>query len=67
MKIAFTTNQLQLLIFHLFFMDRRALTTEAIRSVVYQADLAALDPRDLFYNDDERNWSIQNSSSNDVD
>ncbi|CAF1349560.1 unnamed protein product [Rotaria sordida] len=53
MKIAFTTNQLQLLIFHLFFMDRRALTTEAIRSVVYQADLAALDPRDLFYNDDE--------------
>ncbi|CAF3798946.1 unnamed protein product [Rotaria sp. Silwood1] len=52
-EIGFTTNELQLLTFHLCFADPPALTTEAIPSVVHQADLAALDARDLFYNDDE--------------
>ncbi|CAF2535436.1 unnamed protein product [Rotaria sp. Silwood2] len=73
--IGFTTNELQLLTFHLCFTDPRSSAAEAIPSVVHQADLAAFNARDLFYNDDDssttvdgrRHWSFQNPSPNDLD
>jgi eukaryotic translation initiation factor 2C len=52
-EIGFTANQLQLLTYHLCFTDARSSASEAIPSVVHQADIAALKARDLFYNDDE--------------
>jgi eukaryotic translation initiation factor 2C len=52
-EIGFTANQLQLLTYHLCFTDARSSASEAIPSVVHQADIAALKARDLFYNDDD--------------
>lgn len=52
-EIGFTTDELQTLTFHLCFTDPRSSASEAIPSVVHQADIAALKARDLFY-DDER-------------
>ncbi|CAF0853236.1 unnamed protein product [Rotaria sordida] len=73
--IGLTTNQLQLLTFHLCFADPRSSAAEAIPSVVHQADIAALNARNLFYNDDNdasststvdrRNPSSQNISHTD--
>jgi eukaryotic translation initiation factor 2C len=51
-EIAFTANELQLLTYHLCFTDPRSSASEAIPSVVHQADIAALKARDLFYHDD---------------
>jgi eukaryotic translation initiation factor 2C len=50
-EIGFNSNQLQLLTYHLCFTDPRSSSSEAIPSVVHQADIAALNARDLFYND----------------
>jgi len=50
-EIGFTSNELQLLTYHLCFTDPRSSSSEAIPSVVHQADIAALNARDLFYND----------------
>jgi eukaryotic translation initiation factor 2C len=53
-EISFTANELQLLTFHLCFTDPRSSASEAIPSVVHQADIAASKKaRDLFYDDDE--------------
>lgn len=52
-EIGFTVDELQLLTYHLCFTDPRSSASEAIPSVVHQADLAAFKARDLFY-DDER-------------
>ncbi|CAF1170862.1 unnamed protein product [Adineta ricciae] len=52
-QIGFTPNELQLLTYHLCFTDPRPSSSEAIPSVVYQADLAALNARDLFCSDEE--------------
>lgn len=52
-KIGFTKNELQLLTYHLCFTDPRSSASEAIPSVVHQADLAAWNARDLFCSDDE--------------
>lgn len=52
-EIGFTADELQTLTYHLCFTDPRSSASEAIPSVVHQADIAALKARDLFY-DDER-------------
>ncbi|UJR32710.1 hypothetical protein I4U23_020169 [Adineta vaga] len=52
-EISFTVDELQLLTYHLCFTDPRSIATEAIPSVVHQADLAALNARDLFCNDEK--------------
>ncbi|CAF3412997.1 unnamed protein product [Rotaria socialis] len=52
-EIGFTADELPLLTYHLCFTDPRSSASEAIPSVVHQADIAALKARDLFY-DDER-------------
>ena len=52
-EIGFTADELQLLTYHLCFTDPRSSASEAIPSMVHQADIAALKARDLFY-DDER-------------
>jgi len=64
-EIGFTSNELQLLTYHLCFTDPRSSSSEAIPSVVHQADIAALNARDLFYNDNllitnEYNYEILN-------
>jgi hypothetical protein len=52
-EIGFTADELQLLTYHLCFTDARSSASEAIPSVVHQADIAALNARDLFCNEDE--------------
>ncbi len=52
-EIGFTADELQLLTYHLCFTDARSSASEAIPSVVHQADIAAFNARDLFCNDDE--------------
>ena len=52
-EIGFTADELQLLTFQLCFTDPRSSASEAIPSVVHQADIAANKARDLFYNNNE--------------
>jgi hypothetical protein len=52
-EIDFTANQIQHLTHHLCFADARSSASEAIPSVVHQADIAAYKARDLFYNDEK--------------
>jgi eukaryotic translation initiation factor 2C len=52
-EIGFTANELQLLTYNLCFTDPRSSASEAIPSVVHQADIAALNARDLFYDNEE--------------
>jgi len=79
-EIGFTADELQLLTYHLCFTDARSSASEAIPSVVHQADIAALDTRDLFCNDDEydlfssstigvtvRSRPLQNPTPDDLD
>ncbi|CAF2760829.1 unnamed protein product [Rotaria sp. Silwood2] len=47
-EIKFTADELQLLTYYLCFTDPRSSTSEAIPSLVHQADLAASNARDLF-------------------
>ncbi len=47
-EIQFTADELQLLTYYLCFTDPRSSTSEAIPSLVHQADLAASNARDLF-------------------
>ncbi|CAF3522455.1 unnamed protein product [Rotaria sordida] len=47
-EIHFTADELQLLTYYLCFTDPRSSTSEAIPSLVHQADLAASNARDLF-------------------
>lgn len=73
-EINFTSDELQLLTYHLCFTDPRSSSSEAIPSIVHQADIAALKARDLFYDDDEtiisiggRSRPLQNPTLNDLD
>ncbi|CAF1251060.1 unnamed protein product [Adineta steineri] len=74
-EIGFTANELQLLTYHLCFTDPRSSASEAIPSVVHQADIAALKARDLFYDDGSssatsiggRSQPLQNPTLDDVD
>ncbi|CAF0953109.1 unnamed protein product [Adineta ricciae] len=74
-EIGFTANELQLLTYHLCFTDPRSSASEAIPSVVHQADIAALKARDLFYDDEGssatsvggRSQPLRNPTLNDVD
>ncbi|CAF3561339.1 unnamed protein product [Rotaria sp. Silwood1] len=74
-EIGFTANELQLLTYHLCFTDPRSSASEAIPSVVHQADIAALKARDLFYDDEHssatsvggRSQPLLNPNLNDVD
>ena len=52
-EIGFTIKELQLLTHSLCFADPRSSASEAIPSVVHQADVAAFKARDLFYDDDQ--------------
>lgn len=52
-EIKFTADELQLLTFYLCFTDPRSSSSEAIPSVVHQADLAASNSRDLFREQDK--------------
>lgn len=52
--IEFTSDQLKLITFHLCFTDCRSSAAEAIPSVVHQADVAAINARDLFYNNNNK-------------
>jgi len=47
-EIQFTADELQLLTYYLCFTDPRSSTSEAIPSLIHQADLAASNARDLF-------------------
>lgn len=47
-EIKFTADELQLLTYYLCFTDPRSSTSEAIPSLIHQADLAASNARDLF-------------------
>lgn len=47
-EIKFTADELQLLTYYLCFTDPRSSMSEAIPSLVHQADLAASNARDLF-------------------
>lgn len=47
-EIKFTPDELQLLTYYLCFTDPRSPTSEAIPSLIHQADLAASNARDLF-------------------
>ncbi|CAF0996353.1 unnamed protein product [Rotaria sp. Silwood1] len=74
-EIGFTANELQLLTYHLCFTDPRSSASEAIPSVVHQADIAAFKARDLFYDDEHssatsvggRSQPLLNPNLNDVD
>jgi eukaryotic translation initiation factor 2C len=52
-EIGFTPDELQLLTYYLCFTDPRSSASEAVPSVVHQADVAALNARDLFYSNNE--------------
>ncbi|CAF3582060.1 unnamed protein product [Adineta steineri] len=74
-EIEFTADQLQLLTYLLCFTDPRSSASEAIPSVVHQADKAAFNARDLFFNDEdsstmnvhERYKTLHNPTANDFD
>ncbi|CAF4294778.1 unnamed protein product [Adineta steineri] len=74
-EIEFTADQLQLLTYLLCFTDPRSSASEAIPSVVHQADKAAFNARDLYFNDEdsstmnahERYRTLYNPTANDFD
>ena len=48
-EIGFTPNELQLLTYHLCYTDPRSSASEAVPSVLHQAEVAVTNARDLFY------------------
>ncbi|CAF1244396.1 unnamed protein product [Rotaria sordida] len=74
-EIGCTPDELQLLTYHLCYTDPRSTASEAVPSVLHQADVAVSNARDLFYSAHdssiidiaERSRILQNSTSNDCD